>query len=128
MAFEGMSTKDDSKFPPLRILLCGTRQGADLHSVMGKLKMRDIFAEEFDFSEKPFKNDYLSVIHSFRSYDEALVEQKIPLAVELTIMLEKTEFFGTLKVGIVLKGIPRVTSGTLECFAPTVCRKLNHIS
>lgn len=76
------------------MLLIGTnKQGANVQKLMKKLEIRDIFAEGIDPSNKPFVNDYLSVLSLCKNYNPLFLESYILLAVESVIMLERIAFF-----------------------------------
>lgn len=79
----------------LRTLYIGTKQGAQLEALVESLDIhRDIFAEEVDILNKPFKRDYLSTLRMLRKFEEKPSKELILLAVKAVIMLQNLSFFG----------------------------------
>lgn len=78
----------------LRMFLIGTEQGAALENLMNTLSISDIFAENFDFTDKPTRSDYLTALRlTHGAFELARLKFLVKNAVEVLVELRKFAFF-----------------------------------
>jgi hypothetical protein len=78
----------------IRALLVGTGQGALLKTLMEKLPtLRDIFVEKDDPRNKPFEDDYFTLLKLFRTFNLSSLKSAVWAAVEVIGVLRHLDYF-----------------------------------
>ena len=93
LSFKKMGQACDYQLMAIRMLLIGTEQGTKLKELMKKVKMREIFAEKIDPTNKLFTDDYPSTLKISRTFKPLLMKCFAFSAVETIALLQKVAFF-----------------------------------
>ena len=84
---------DSQSITAIQTLFVGTKQGTYLNDLVMNLDVRNIFDEKINPVDKPFKNDYSSILKLFWTFREPS-KDSILLAVKVIAILQDMSFFG----------------------------------